>query len=208
MQGRRKSLPMWVLASPGLLWGRLSSLTASRHNWDCRWTSWPLSWSSTQMQWVLPTFTVIQQGGKNLPLWTSTGDSRRLVCEWGKEIGPPSLPWRQNTKALWDSTVFRNRSWDRSAAVTKDHFSHGLWPDFFNKCVYLAASPAARGYVHDPTLQSLTPGVVCAAACACIVQLQRSKMGQVSLSCPSITMWVWVGACYTSPDSAGLSCGM
>lgn len=63
VQGRRKRLPvlLWVLTSLGLLCGSPPSFTASRHNWDCWWTSWPLSWSRKQTQWVsqTPTMTLL-----------------------------------------------------------------------------------------------------------------------------------------------------
>lgn len=58
LQGRRKRPPVWVLTFFGLLCGSPSSFTASRHSWDCWWTSWPLSWGTKQKHWVskLPTW--------------------------------------------------------------------------------------------------------------------------------------------------------
>lgn len=84
VQGRRKSPPVWVLAFPGLLCGGPLSLTASRHNWDCRWTSWPLSWSRThthykfsepQLQSHLISHTTKQSCLYELPAEAAVGRS-------------------------------------------------------------------------------------------------------------------------------------
>lgn len=188
-QGRRKSPPVWVLTSPELLCGSPPSLTASRHNWDCRWTSWPLSWSTTQTQWVIQTPTVTIYINLDIQQQTlAFMNFHRSLLVVGRcvEHGDKTTlsPLASKHKAPMgphrtSDSEFRSQCCDDKRLEII--FATGCNLSFFDfhNCShgYLAAGPTARCYVHGPTLQTLPPGVVSTAASADIVQLQRGTNG-------------------------------
>lgn len=184
VQGRRKSPPEWVLAPLRLLCERPTSGTASRHNWDCWWTSWPLSCSTTQTSHMQQR-PLAQAGvcghNKYVPSQISTEIYRRSDDGRGRWIRPPARRWRRSTEAPEPPSVSQPLSSAHNAATTRrgplgtgpTNEGYVDPPPRHGARGYLAARPAARRYAHGPALQAPPPGGVSTAGGAHIVQLQR-----------------------------------
>lgn len=187
MQGRRKSPPEWLLTSFRLLCEKPTSASASRHSWDCRWTSWPLSCNKNTLR-IRPGIRFPHTGLyirnkttsylHEFPLKGADGWMLHGAWRWHHLFSSgvkTQIPVRTAPDFGFgvQLTVLQE-----ARRIPLTHRAHERWLPWSTRMVltaYLAACPAARSHVDEPTLQAPPLGAVHAAGCANIVQLQRER---------------------------------